>query len=349
MSAPAYLVRGEDPTLRAGALDELLAELVADEERGLAVEDLELPVGSGEADREARADLVARALNAAASPPFVTTCRVVVLRNAGALDAEGAAPVIRYLDAPSETSVLVLVAGGGTIPQALTKTLAAAGAVERAPRSEKTRAVLADAARAAGLRLGADAASLLAQHLGDDAGRVGSIVEMLHAAYGDDFTLGVSEVEPYLGDLGSVPSYALTDAIEAGDEAGALVALHRLLRAPTPRDPDGMQPLQVLGMLTSSYRRALRLDDPAVRTVADAVEALGGRVKQFPTRKALDQARALGRDGLRRVFDLLHQADLDLKGARGIPSDTVMEVLVVRLARLMRAAGATPRRRSRVS
>ncbi len=62
-------------------------------------------------------------------------------------------------------------------------------------------------------------------------------------------------------------------------------------------------------------------------------------MKEYPARKALDGARALGVDGLRQAFDALHQADLDLKGARGIPPDAVMEVLVVRLARLTRASG----------
>ena len=101
-----------------------------------------------------------------------------------------------------------------------------------------------------------------------------------------------------------------------------------------------MHPLQVLSTLLGYYRRLLRLDDVSVQTAADAVAALGGRIKEFPARKALDATRALGTDGIRQAFDVLHQADLDLKGARGIPADAVIEVLVVRLARLSRASGS---------
>ena len=68
--------------------------------------------------------------------------------------------------------------------------------------------------------------------------------------------------------------------------------------------------------------------------------ALGGKVKEYPARKALDQARALGTGGIRQAFDALFQADLDLKGARGIPEEAVMEVLVVRLTRLAARAAA---------
>ena len=55
-------------------------------------------------------------------------------------------------------------------------------------------------------------------------------------------------------------------------------------------------------------------------------------------------ARALGSDGLRQAFAYLAQADIDLKGARAIPEDAVMEVLVARLAHLSgRARGARRR------
>ena len=64
-----------------------------------------------------------------------------------------------------------------------------------------------------------------------------------------------------------------------------------------------MHPIQVLGLLASYYRRLLRLDDSSVQTSADAIEALGGRVKEFPARKALEAARILGTDGIRQAFE----------------------------------------------
>ena len=73
--------------------------------------------------------------------------------------------------------------------------------------------------------------------------------------------------------------------------------------------------------------------------------ALGGRIKEYPARKALDQARALRTDGLRQAFEYLAHADIDLKGARAIPEDAVMEVLVARLAALSGRARGGPRAR----
>src|SRR5207245_8610669 len=129
-------------------------------------------------------------------------------------------------------------------------------------------------------------------HLGEDAGRVPQLVWLPAAAAGPGATLDVADVEPYLGDAGSVPNYQLTNDIEAGDMPGALATLRRLLTAPGPGQGRPMHPLQVMGTLHSYYRRVAALDEPRVRSPRDAVAGLGGRVKEEPARQALDQARA---------------------------------------------------------
>jgi DNA polymerase-3 subunit delta len=351
-----YLVKGADPMLRDRVVAELVDELVGDDDRSLALEEFTVPgratasdddeVPSGADGRDA---VVAGVLNAIESPPFMTARRVVVVRDVGALTAADAEPIVRYLADPLNTTVLVLVAGGGTIPSALTKQLKESRAEERAPESEKTSDVLGAALRTANLKLRPEATRLVTTHLAEDAGRVASLVDVLAAAYPEGTQLSEDEVLPYLGEAGAVPAYQLTNAIEAGDSAAALEVLHRLLTVSSPQQPKPMHPLQVMGTLTSYYRRILRCDDPDVRSTEDAIAAIGGRVSAFPARKAMEQARALGTDGIRQAFEHLAQADLDVKGARGIPADVVMEVLVVRLARLSARTGAGPGRGRRRS
>ena len=346
-----YLVKGSDPSLRDRVVADLVTEVLGADDPTLALEDITIPgrAGAGDDDAapagaEGRDAAVAAILNAAGSPPFMTEHRVVVVRDAGALMAGDVDGIVRYLDDPLDTTILVFVAGGGTMPPALTKKLKDVKAQERAPESEKTDKVLISAAHEAGVLLTADAAKLISSHLGDDAGRVAAIVELLANVGDDGVTLGADDVQPYLGEAGAVPSYLLTNAIEEGDPAVALETLHRLLTVSSAQQPKPMHPLQVMGLLNGYYRRILRLDDPSVRSGADAVAALGGKVKEYPARKALTQARALGAGGIRQAFDALFQADLDLKGARGIPEQAVMEVLVVRLARLSARTGGGRRR-----
>ena len=93
--------------------------------------------------------------------------------------------------------------------------------------------------------------------------------------------------------------------------------------------------MQLMAILHTHYGRLARLDGVDARSEADAATALGIK-PGFPARKALTQHRRLGGSGVRRAIDLLAAADLDLHGARDLPDDIVMEVLVARLSRLRR-------------
>jgi len=341
MTAPVFYVRGDDPILRSAALDELVAELLGNDDRSLALEDFTVPGragadGDGESGAEARTTIVNGALNAAQSPPFMTERRVVVVRDVGNLTAGDVEPIVAYLADPLPTTALVFVAGGGRVAAGLTK--AWKGLVEeRGPASEDTAAVLKDACAQAKLKLSADAQRLLTEHLGGAAGRVPAIVEVLASAYGEGATLDADDVAPYLGEQGAVPIWQLTNAIESGDVPAALGVLERLLHVTSASQPKPMHPLQIVATVQNWLRKLARLDDPSVRSEQDAVAALGGKVKPFPAKKALTMARALGTDGIGRAYELVWQADLDLKGGSGAPPETVIEVLIVRLTRLVGA------------
>src|SRR2546430_17576111 len=115
MRAALYQVAGSDPVLRGEALEQLGGELGGDDDRTLAVEEFTVPgrAAPGEAESDApsgaegREEVVAAALNAAQSPPFMTARRVVVLHEVGHLGAGAGAPLVAYFDRPvAPTTVL---------------------------------------------------------------------------------------------------------------------------------------------------------------------------------------------------------------------------------------------------
>jgi DNA polymerase-3 subunit delta len=59
----------------------------------------------------------------------------------------------------------------------------------------------------------------------------------------------------------------------------------------------------------------------------------------FPASKLLAASKAIGPERIRQGVSWVAQADADVKGATGLEPETVLEVLVARLARLHRAAG----------
>ena len=318
-----HLLTGDDESILRAAVSELVHELVGDGDRSLMVDEFD-----GD-DVEVRS-----VVDAAQTPPFLTDRRVVVVRDIGGFTTEELAPLVGYLADPLPTTELVMVGGGGRLAKTLTDAAKAAGAVVRnttpPSRSRDRQAWIAAEAAASGVKLAPAAASAIADRLGEEVGRLDGILQTLAATYGGGARqLGPDEVEPFLGEGGGVPPWELTDAIDAGSTATALALLARM------SGPGGRHPLQLMAILHAHYGRLARLDGVDATSEAQAAEALGIK-PGFPARKALTQYRRLGGGGVQRAIDLLAAADLDLRGAKDLPDDVIMDVLVARLSRLRR-------------
>jgi DNA polymerase-3 subunit delta len=314
-----HLVTGDDESLVLSAVGELLDSLVGEGERALMVDDFDGP------DYE-----LAAVVDAAQTPPFLTDRRVVVARGVGRFNADDVVPLVAYLHDPMPSTDLVLVGGGGRMPKSLTDVVKKTGTVrDTTPpsRSQDRLAWFDEHVRSAGVRLDAGAVRTLAEWLGEDAGRLQGILEVLKSTYGEGQVLRSTEVTPFLGDAGGVPPWDLTDAIDKGDTTKALRLVHRMMRA------GERHPLQVMSILHGHYAKLLTLDGAGAADEASVAAVLGIK-PGFPARKMLDQHRKLGSGGTARAISLLAQADLDLRGAKEWPEELVMEVLVARLSRL---------------
>jgi len=316
---PAYLVKGADATVAGDAVRELVARLVGDDDAALVVEEL-----SGE-EYEVRS-----VVDAAQTPPFFGGRRVVVARGAGRFTTSEVAPLVAYLADPLPTTALVLVAGGGQMARTLVDAVRKVGHVVDAgvPSGRGRSSWLAARLKEGPVKLDAAAAHLLGEHLGDDVGRLGSLLETLAAAYGPGARLGPDQVVPFLGEAGSVAPWELTDAVDRADTATALAVLRRLV------GPGGRHPLVILATLHTHFARMLRLEGSGIPDETAAAAALGMTGSTYPAKKALVQVRRLGYEPLGRAIALLAEADLALKGAVDWPGEAVLEVLVARLSRL---------------
>ncbi|MGI8759328.1 MAG: DNA polymerase III subunit delta [Acidimicrobiales bacterium] len=323
----AYLVKGGDPVLRAEAVRALVHELVGDGDVALMVEEHEA----------AAADDTGPLVDAARTPPFLTERRIVVGRDISAYSSEALAPLIAYLGDPLASTALVLVtAERARVSPKLVTALKAVGKVVDAgvPTQRDGRSTwLAEHVRRGPVRLDASALKVVGEHLGEDLGRLAGLLETLAAAYGVGARVSDDDVAPFLGQAGSVPPWELTDAVDSGHSGAAVAALHRMTRA------GDRHPLQVMAILHGHFANMLRLDGAGIADPAAAAEALGRDPKKsaYPAKKALEQGRRLGHDGVAQAITLLASADLDLRGAKGWPEELVLEVLVARLSRLVPA------------
>jgi DNA polymerase-3 subunit delta len=328
-------VRGDDEALMAQAVRAAVDGLVGDGDRSLMVEEL-----TEERFVEAGEPSLAPLVTAAQTPPFLTERRVVVGRHLTLFSkAATVLPLIELLAAPPDTTDLILVWERASttsrmpaVPKGLTEALRSAGAetVDAAPSGRGRKSLMEERLATAPVRLDGGARSAIADRLGDDVGRLASILETLAATFGPDTRLGAEDVSPFLGEGSDVPPWELTDAIDAGDIALALAKLDRMTVG------GGRHPLQILATLQTHYQRVLRLDGSRASDEKAAAGVLGISGSTFPARKALTLQRKLGRERIGRAVGLLAAADLDLRGASALPADTVMTVLVARLAQLSR-------------
>lgn len=315
-----HLVSGDDESLVLAGVSELVHGLVGDGDRSLMVDDFDGP------EYELRS-----VVDAAQTSPFLTERRVVVARDIGRFTADDVAPLVGYLADPLDTTDLVLVAGGGRAPKALTDALKSAGAVvvdTAPPTKARDRAGWVEQQfAAAGLKVDGAVLQAVGAWMGEDAGRLQGVIDTLVSAYGTAGKLRLDDVRPFLGEAGGVPPWDLTDAIDRGDTTVSLSLLHRMMGS------GERHPLQVMAILHGHYTKLLKLDGSDARDESSAAQVLGIK-PGFPARKALDQYRRLSGTGVTRAVGLLAQADLDLRGAKDWPESLVMEVLVARLSKL---------------
>jgi DNA polymerase-3 subunit delta len=320
----AYLVRGDDSSLVAQEVRALLARVVGDRDHALVVEE----IGGSPGDELH----VGAIVDACLTPPFLVDLRVVVVRDAGRLVTAEVPRLVEVVQEPLPTTVLIVVAGGGTIPAPLVKAISASGEVIDVSTSKAgdRKAWLHEHLRDAPVHLDRGATELLADHVGEDLGRVEGLLSALSAAYGEGAGVSADDLEPYLGEAGNVPRYALTDAINRGEARTALRVLHRL------SDAGGLAPMQILATLHGHYANMLALDGEDVMGERDAAAVLG--TAPFVAKKALEQSRRLGSERIASAIKLIAAADLDCRGMSGLDPDVVIEILVARLATQTRPA-----------
>jgi DNA polymerase-3 subunit delta len=316
-----HLLSGNDESILRSAVHELVDELVGAGDRAMMVDEFD--------GDEYELRLV---VDAAQTPSFLTDKRIVVARDIGRFTAGELTPLLNYLADPLDSCDLVLVVSGAAVPKKLGDAVKAVGTITNTSppsRPKDRQGWIADHIAAAGLRIKPDAAAQLGQWLGEDAGRLDGILATLTSTYGSDHVLTFSDIAPFLGDAGGVPPWDFTDAIDAGDTAKALTMLGRMLHG------GERHPLQIMAILHGNYANLAKLDGVDARTEADAMAATGIK-SPFPAKKALQTYQRLGPASTKRAMELLAQADLDLRGAKDLEPELVMEVLVARLSKLRR-------------
>lgn len=165
----------------------------------------------------------------------------------------------------------------------------------------------------------------LLKWIGDDQGKGYGAIETLKSVFAED-RISDETIKPFLQGLGSEPVWKLCDQIDKNNRAEALKVLHALLE-------NGKHPMQIFFALHKHYERFLKLQGAEKEPDGKWADTAGmPHNMEFAAERSKNRAEELGYQNLKAAFGFLTEAESDIKGRSGLPAETVLDVLVARLA-----------------
>lgn len=342
---PVYLLHGKETFLRDRAFAAIRRQAVPAE-----LEALNVSVFDGvDAPLET-------ALELAQTMPFLAPHRVVVVKDSPLLvarrgkavqgkteqgtgqSAEGEreappdngaeAALLRYLEHPSSTGVLVFLAGEGVDRRRRAyKALAASHTVVECPplRDQEMVMWLRDRSRELGKSLELRAAQELVQRIPSDLALADNELAKLVAHAGDGPSIGVADVNQVVAGVPESNIFELMGHISSKRRAQALALLEQMLREgePAPR---------LLFMIARQIR--LLITVKVLAEQGQGPKSMEQRLHLFPSaiRSLLEAARGFTRGELVAALGKVLEADMAVKTSQGDPG-LVLELLLVELSR----------------
>jgi DNA polymerase-3 subunit delta len=260
--------------------------------------------------------------------PFLSPRRLVVIDKADPFVTRHRAALEKYVAAPASTGILVLEVASWPSNTKLAKALNADATIvckalsaqklpdwciQRAETSYDKQLVMA-------------AARLLVDLVGSEMGLLDQELAKLAVYVGDAKRIDAADVDKLVGSSRAENTWKIFDAVAAGNVGDALNILDRLL-------DQGEEPIRLLGAFSMQLRRlaqAYRLNQNGTPLPGALAEA---GVPPFGIKSAEQQLRRLGRRRAERLYDWLLETDLGLKGSSQLPPRTLLERLVIQLAR----------------
>ena len=275
-------------------------------------------------------DSVMAAIAAAEQLPMMSERRVVKIKDFAKLRDTDEEIIIRYLDRPVESTVMIFVADDLDKRRKLTRALLTSCAVVEFPAVKDAEAKAWARTRLKELKTTADdrVLSEIVRLVGTNLQTLWSELDKLAAAALETRQITMELVDQLIDRSRELSNFELGDQLVAGDRRRALENLHRLLE-------DNVQPVMLLGLIASNYHRLALGKELLKRGARDEVYRLayGSNAKRDAFMNTVQRSDDTK---LARCIQLIAAADLAIKsslgggGPRG--ARLQLEILVCELA-----------------
>lgn len=256
-------------------------------------------------------DHAVSAIAAAEQLPMMSERRVVKVRDFAKLRETDEETIIRYLDRPADSTVLIFVADDLDKRKKLTKSLLGKCTVVEFAEVKDAEARTWAKGRLKEMNTTADERVLsdIVKLVGCNLQTLNSELEKLAAAAVDTHRITGAMVDDLIGRSRELSNFDLGDQLVAGDRARALETLHRLL-------DDDVPPVMLVGLIASNYHRLAIAKELLQRGARDEVQRLiyGPPAKRDAFMRTLQRSDSAK---IARGIQLIANADLAIKTSQG--------------------------------
>ena len=270
-------------------------------------------------------DAVQSAIAAAEQLPMMSDTRVVRIRDFAKLREADEDTLIRYLNNPSPSTVMIFIADELDKRKKSSKVLLEACTVVEFPQLKDAETKSWAKTRLKELKVSADDQILseLIRVVGTDVQTLFNELEKLASAAASTGKITLELIDELIGRSRELSNFELADHLLAGNRKKALETLHRLLE-------DGAEPVMLVGLIAGNYHRL---------ALGKHLLTRGGRDEVFrnislPPFKRDSYISTLQRSTAARIargIQLTAAADLAIKTSQATPR-LQLELLVCELA-----------------
>lgn len=262
---------------------------------------------------------------AAKTMPMLGAMRLVQVREMHVLPAKELNKLLPYVQDPSPTTCLLMLADKADLRLKIFGELKKRGVVQRFDplKDRQVPDWLGGEARRAGITLAPGAAERIADAVGTDMAQLSSALDRLSLYAGAGQKVTPNHVDDLLAQTRQHSIFELTNAVGRGQRREALLVLRRMLQDKEPG-------VKIVVMLARHLRQIWSAKE--LKEEGQQPKAIASRVGIHPyfVQDVLRQAQRFSWPVLRRTHRALFEADRSLKSSR-LSDANVLEQLVMEL------------------
>lgn len=321
--APVYLLYGEEDFLAAEAMNAIIDAALTGDERGFNLDIM----NGGESDAR---DILAHA----SSFPMMAERRVVVVKDADKFSAKDLELLSNYVDHPSPTTALVLVATKPDFRKNPYASIKRNGTVLefKRPYENQVPALISARVQKQGRQITPEASGLLSAYVGSSIREIQNEIDKLSIYLGEKKSITLDDVAAVVGMSKEYTVFELQKAIGKKDIRHATEIMERMLDA-------GQSVPFIIVMLTSYFITLLKLADLQKKGVSQQGLATEAKVNPYFLKEYLEVLHRYSEHEIEGSFGLLTAVDEQIKTTGADPLQ-VMTGLLIRLIGLDKVVAA---------